>query len=65
MTWTVETMNDAVDRVLRALSYGMVAPHVLHLTGPLREMRLSGRDGAAQALYVAARGRRVRSCGCS
>ena len=29
------------------------APHVRHLTGPLWEMRLTGRDG------IAARGRRV------
>ena len=35
------------------------APHVRHLTGPLWEMRLSGRDGIARAIYVAASGRRV------
>ena len=74
----METLNDVVDRELRALSPGMRArfariceliaavgldrmgaPPVRHLTGPLREMRLSGRDGIARALYVAARGRRV------
>ena len=78
MTWTVETLNDAVDRELRALAPDMRArfariceliaavglermgaPHVRHLTGPLWEMRLSGRDGISRALYVAARGRRV------
>ena len=78
MTWTVETLNDVVDRELCALppdlrarfariceliaAVGlerMGAPHVRHLTGPLWEMRLSGRDGIARALYVAARGRRV------
>ena len=78
MTWTVETLNDVVDRELRALppcmrarfariceliaAVGlerMGAPHVRHLTGPLWEMRLSGRDGISRALYVAARGRRV------
>ncbi|MYH34867.1 MAG: type II toxin-antitoxin system RelE/ParE family toxin, partial [Gammaproteobacteria bacterium] len=30
-----------------------------HVTGPLWEMRLAGRDGIARALYVAATGRRV------
>ena len=78
MTWTVETLNDTVDRELRALASDMRArfariceliaavglermgaPHVRHLTGPLWEMRLSGRDGVSRALYVAARGRRV------
>ena len=29
------------------------APHVRHLTGPLWEMRLSGRAGISRALYVA------------
>ena len=33
--------------------------HVRHLTGPLWEMRLTGRDGIARALYIAARSRRV------
>ena len=78
MTWTVETLNDAVNRELHALAPDMRArfariceliaavglermgsPHVRHLTGPLWEMRLSGRDGISRALYVAARGRRV------
>ena len=35
------------------------APHVRHLTGPLWEMRLRGRDGIARAIYVATTGRRV------
>ena len=35
------------------------APHVRHLTGPLWEMRLTGRDGIARALYIAARSRRA------
>ena len=34
-------------------------PHVKHLTGPLWEMRLSGRDGIARALYVTATGRKI------
>ena len=28
------------------------APHVRHLSGPLWEMRLTGRDGISRALYV-------------
>lgn len=35
------------------------APHVKHLEGKLWEMRLSGRDGIARALYVTAIGQRV------
>ncbi|MBV9508736.1 MAG: type II toxin-antitoxin system RelE/ParE family toxin [Caulobacteraceae bacterium] len=34
-------------------------PHVKHLQDKLWEMRLSGRDGIARALYVTAIGRRV------
>ena len=34
-------------------------PHVRHLTGSLWEMRFSGRDGIARALYVVAEDRRV------
>jgi phage-related protein len=34
-------------------------PHVKHLEGKLWEMRLTGRDGIARALYVAAIGRRI------
>ena len=43
-------------------SAGLMAlrePHVKHLTGKLWEMRLTGRDGIARSLYVAASGRRV------
>ena len=35
------------------------APHVKHLTGPLWEMRMSGRDGISRALYVQAGNKRV------
>ncbi len=35
------------------------APHVRHVTGPLWEMRLSGRAGISRALYVAVRSKRV------
>lgn len=34
-------------------------PYVKHLEGKLWEMRLTGRDGIARALYVTALGRRV------
>jgi phage-related protein len=34
-------------------------PHVKHLEGKLWELRLSGRDGIARALYVTTLGRRV------
>jgi phage-related protein len=34
-------------------------PHVKHLEGKLWEMRLTGRDGIARALYVTAMGKRV------
>ena len=34
-------------------------PHVKRVEGPIWEMRLTGRDGIARALYLAARGRRV------
>jgi phage-related protein len=34
-------------------------PYVKHLEGKLWEMRLSGRDGIARAIYVTAKGRRV------
>jgi phage-related protein len=35
------------------------APHIKHLTGPLWEMRLTGRDGISRALYVTDQGKRV------
>ena len=34
-------------------------PHAKHLEGKLWEMRLTGRDGIARAIYVAAVGRRI------
>jgi phage-related protein len=34
-------------------------PYVKHLEGKLWEMRMSGRDGIARAIYVTAIGRRV------
>lgn len=38
---------------------GVREPHVKHLEGKLWEMRLSGRDGIARALYFARVGRRL------
>lgn len=35
------------------------SPHIRHLTGPLWEMRMTGRDGISHALYVAVRDKRV------
>ena len=35
------------------------APHVRHLSGPLWEMRLTGRDGISRALYVATKDMRL------
>jgi phage-related protein len=37
----------------------MREPHVKHIEGRLWEIRLSGRDGIARALYVTATGKRV------
>ena len=34
-------------------------PHVKHLRGRIWEMRMSGRDGIARALYVTTSGKRV------
>jgi phage-related protein len=34
-------------------------PHVKHLRGKIWEMRMTGRDGIARALYVTVKGRRV------
>ena len=78
MCWSVETLNEAVDRELDALPADMRArfaricqliaavgiermgaPHVRHLSGPVWEMRLSGRDGISRALYVAVADKRV------
>lgn len=37
----------------------MRAPHVKPLRDKLWEMRMSGRDGIARAIYITARGRRI------
>ena len=78
MKWRVETLNETVDKELRALPADMRArftricqliaavgldrvgaPHVRHLSGPLWEMRLSGRDGISRAIYVATQDMRL------
>ena len=47
------------DRIGQAGLEGLGEPHVKHLEGKLWELRLTGRDGIARALYVTAIGRRV------
>ena len=37
----------------------MGIPYTRHLTGPLWEMRLNGKDGIARALYVTVRNKQV------
>jgi phage-related protein len=47
------------DRITQVGLEGLGAPHLKHLEGKLWEMRLTGRDGIARALYVTATGKRV------
>jgi phage-related protein len=47
------------ERIGRAGLESLGEPHVKHLEGMLWELRLTGRDGIARALYVTAIGRRV------
>lgn len=47
------------DRIGRAGLESLGGPHVKHLEGKLWELRLTGRDGIARALYVTAIRRRV------
>jgi phage-related protein len=47
------------DRIGAAGLESLGEPHVKHLEGKLWELRLTGRDGIARALYVTATGRRV------
>jgi phage-related protein len=48
-----------VDRIRAAGLQSLSEPHVKHLEGKLWELRLTGRDGIARALYVTAIGQRV------
>lgn len=47
------------ERIAAAGLESLGEPHVKHLVGKLWELRLTGRDGIARALYVTAFGRRV------
>ena len=47
------------ERISQAGFENLSEPHVKHLEGKLWEMRLTGRDGIARALYVTAVGRRI------
>jgi phage-related protein len=47
------------ERIVAAGLHSLGEPHVKHVEGKLWELRLSGRDGIARALYVTAIGRRV------
>jgi phage-related protein len=50
---------DSPDRIGQVGLESLSEPHVKHLEGKLWELRLTGRDGIARALYVTAIGRRV------
>lgn len=47
------------ERIAQTGLEGLSEPHVKHLEGKLWEMRLTGRDGIARALYVTAVGKRL------
>ena len=47
------------ERIIQAGLESLGEPHVKHLEGKLWDLRLTGRDGLARALYVTAVGRRV------
>jgi phage-related protein len=47
------------ERMAMAGLHSLSEPHVRHVEGELWELRLTGRDGIARALYVTATGRRV------
>ena len=47
------------DRITQVGLERMGGPHVKHLEGKLWELRLTGRDGIARAIYVTASFRRV------
>jgi phage-related protein len=47
------------ERIGQAGLESLGEPHAKHLEGKLWELRLTGRDGIARALYVTAIGRRV------
>jgi phage-related protein len=47
------------DRIVQIGLESLGDPHVKHLEGKLWELRLTGRDGIARALYVTAISRRL------
>jgi len=47
------------ERIVQTGLESLSEPHVKHLEGKLWELRLTGGDGIARALYVTAIGRRV------
>ena len=47
------------ERIAAAGLESLGEPHVKHIEGKLWELRLTGRDGIARALYVTAIGQRV------
>jgi phage-related protein len=50
--WIIELIRDhGLERIHE--------PYVKHIEGPLWEMRISGKDGISDAIYVTARGHRV------
>jgi len=52
-------LTHIVDMMIAVGPERMKAPHVKPLRDKLWEMRMSGRDGIARAIYVTMRGRRI------
>jgi phage-related protein len=52
-------LSHIVDLMVAVGPERMREPHVKPLRDKLWEMRMSGRDGIARALYMAVRGRRI------
>jgi phage-related protein len=57
-----DDMRSRLERIIRMIRElgleRMREPYVKHLQGKLWEMRMTGRDGIARAVYVTATGRR-------
>ena len=52
-------LTHIVDMMIAVGPERMKAPHVKPLRDKLWEMRMSGRDGIARAIYMTTRGRRI------
>jgi phage-related protein len=52
-------LSHIVDLMIAVGPERMREPHVKPLRGKLWEMRMSGRDGIARAIYMAVHGRRI------